>query len=87
MTEYSVEKFYDEYAIKQEDKIIAVLDSGTNARKVCDLLNMQEEEIKRLKWSNKILRANKKDCEFGRKKERKRWENMDKMRIEHIQLL
>ena len=42
MTEYSVEKFYNEYDIKQEDTIVAVLDSGTNARKVCDLLNEYE---------------------------------------------
>ena len=49
MTEYSVEKFYNEYALKKEDSIIAVIDSGTNARKVCDLLNEQEKEIQRLK--------------------------------------
>lgn len=48
MTEYSVEKFYNEYALKKEDSIIAVIDSGTNARKVCDLLNEQEERIKEL---------------------------------------
>lgn len=48
MTEYSVEKFYGEYALKKEDSIIAVVDSGTNARKVCDLLNEQEKEIQRL---------------------------------------
>ena len=49
MTEYSVEKFYSEYALKKEDSIIAVVDSGTNARKVCDLLNEQDTEIQRLK--------------------------------------
>lgn len=49
MTEYSVEKFYSEYALKKEDSIIAVIDSGTNARKVCDLLNEQDTEIQRLK--------------------------------------
>ena len=48
MTEYSVEKFYDEYALKKEDMIIVVIDSGTNARKVCDLLNEQEKTIKHL---------------------------------------
>ena len=48
MTEYSVEKFYNEYALKKEDSIIAVIDSGTNARKVCDLLNEQEETIQEL---------------------------------------
>ena len=51
MTEYSVEKFYNEYALKKEDSIIAVIDSGTNARKVCDKLNEQEKEIQRLKLS------------------------------------
>ena len=54
---------------------------------IVDLLNEQEEEIRRLKWSNKILRVNKKDCEFGRREERKRWVKMDEMRIEHIRLL
>ena len=49
MTEYSVEKFYSEYALKKGDTIIAVIDSGTNARKVCDLLNEQDTEIQRLK--------------------------------------
>ena len=49
MTEYSVEKFYDEYALKKEDTIIAVIDAGTNARKVCDLLNEQSNEIQRCK--------------------------------------
>ena len=55
MTEYSVEKFYNEYAIKQEDTIIAVLDSGTNARKVCDLLNEQEETIQNQKMEINLL--------------------------------
>ena len=54
MTEYSVEKFYNEYAIKQEDTIVAVIDSGTNARKVCDLLNEQDKTIKELKQDNDI---------------------------------
>ena len=48
MTEYSVEKFFDEYALKKEDMIIVVIDSGTNARKVCDLLNEQEKTIRHL---------------------------------------
>ena len=48
MTEYSVEKFYNEYALKKEDSIIAVIDTGTNARKVCDLLNEQDKRIKEL---------------------------------------
>ena len=54
---------------------------------IIKLLNEQEEEIQRLKWSNKILRANKKNCELGRREERKRWIKMDEMRIEHIRLL
>ena len=58
-----------------------------NWNNVVDKLNEQEEEIQRLKWSNKILRVNKKDCEFGRREERKSWVKMDKMRIEHIRLL
>lgn len=56
-------------------------------KEVVDLLNGQEEEIQQLKWSNKILRTNKKSCELGRREARKRWVKMDKMRIEHIQLL
>lgn len=52
MSEYFVEKFYNEYALKKEDTIIAVIDSGTNARKVCDLLNDQEERIKELELEN-----------------------------------
>lgn len=48
MTEYSVEKFYNEYALKKEDSIIAVIDTGTNARKVCDLLNDQDKKIEEL---------------------------------------
>lgn len=56
MTEYSVEKFYNEYAIKQEDTIVAVIDSGTNARKVCDLLNEQDKRIKELEEENKQLK-------------------------------
>ena len=55
MTEYSVEKFYSEYALKKEDSIIAVIDSGTNARKVCDLLNEQDERIKELEKENRGL--------------------------------
>lgn len=55
--------------------------------KVVDRLNEQEDEIQQLKWSNKVLRTNRKSCELGRREERKRWLKMDKMRIEHIQLL
>lgn len=49
MTEYSVGKFYSEYALKKEDSIIAVIDSGTNARKVCDRLNEQDKLIRKLR--------------------------------------
>lgn len=58
-----------------------------NIYQVVRRLNEQEDEIQQLKWSNKVLRANRKDCELGRREERKRWLKMDKMRIEHIQLL
>ena len=71
MTEYSVEKFYNEYALKKEDSIIAVIDTGTNARKVCDLLNEQEERIKELgeenasmkgRIINAIVKSNQVEC-------------------------
>lgn len=52
MTEYSVEKFYNEYALKKEDTIIAVIDTGINTRKVCDLLNEQSKQIAELKERN-----------------------------------
>ena len=67
MTEYSVEKFYSEYALKKEDSIIAVVDSGTNARKICDLLNEQEAEIKRLEDELQNLQTFKKVLEFADK--------------------
>lgn len=77
------EERIDEW-IEYDYNVFAVSMQGDE---VVDKLNEQEEEIQRLKWSNKILRVNKKDCEFGRKEERKRWLKMDEMRIEHIQLL
>ena len=51
MTEkrYVKENFYDEYAIKKEDTIIAIVDSGTNARKICNELNTLHEENEQLK--------------------------------------
>lgn len=51
MTEkrYIKENFYDEYAIKKEDTIIAIVDSGTNARKICNELNTLYEENEQLK--------------------------------------
>lgn len=52
MNKYYVEKFYDEYALKKENTIIAVIDTGTNTRKVCDLLNKQEERINELELEN-----------------------------------
>ena len=50
---YVMEKFYNEYSIKKDDKILAVVDSGTNARKICEELNNQEETIANLKEINK----------------------------------
>ena len=52
MTEYYMEELYDEYAIKKEDTIIAVIDSGSNARRICKLLNEQEAIIQDLKTRN-----------------------------------
>lgn len=46
-----------------------------------------EKENEQLRWSKKILRANKKDCELGMKYEREQWLKMDNMRIEHIRFL
>ena len=46
---YVKENFYDEYAIKKEDTIIAIVDSGTNARKICNELNALNNENKQLK--------------------------------------
>lgn len=62
-------------------------DNSNEYKKIVDRLNEQEEIIQQLKWSNKILRANRKDCEFGRRNERKNWEKLDKMRIEYIRFL
>lgn len=82
-------KRYVQFEFPHDD--FAVRDNQTNEElwnpKVVDRLNNQEDEIQQLKWSNKVLRANRKDCELGRREERKRWLKMDKMRIEHIQLL
>ena len=50
MTDYYIEKFYDEYSINKDGMIVAIVDSGSNARKVCDLLNELEKE-------NAILRG------------------------------
>ena len=51
MTEkrYFKEDFYDEYAIKKEDIIIAIVDSGSNANKICDELNALHEENEQLR--------------------------------------
>lgn len=53
--QYVKENFYDEYAIKKEDTIIAIVDSGTNARKICNELNALAEENKQLKQDNTSL--------------------------------
>lgn len=47
--QYFKENFYDEYAIKKKDTIIAIVDSGTNARKICDELNTLYNENEQLK--------------------------------------
>lgn len=44
MTEYYKENFYDEYSIKKGDIIIAIVDSGSNANKICNELNTLHEE-------------------------------------------
>ena len=49
---YFKENFCDEYAIKKEDIIIAVVDSGSNARRICDELNALYDENKQLKKEN-----------------------------------
>ena len=67
-----------------EDKHEGTID---NIYHVVRRLNEQDERIRELEWSNKILRANRKDCELGRRNERKNWESIDKMRVEHIQFL
>ena len=46
---YFKEDFYNEYAIKKEDIIIAVVDSGSNARRICNELNALYEENEQLK--------------------------------------
>lgn len=85
----SENKRYVQFEFPYDDFIVK--DYQTNEElwnsMIIDRLNEQEEEIRRLKWSNKILRVNKKDCEFGRREERKRWVKMDEMRIEHIRVL
>ena len=85
----SENKRYVQFEFPYDDFIVK--DYQTNEElwnsMIIDRLNEQEEEIRRLKWSNKILRVNRKDCEFGRREERKRWVKMDEMRIEHIRLL
>lgn len=85
----SENKRYVQFEFPYDDFIVK--DHQTNEElwnsMIIDRLNKQEEEIRQLKWSNKILRVNKKDCEFGRREERKRWVKMDEMRIEHIRIL
>ncbi len=70
MTEkrYFKEDFHDEYAIKKEDIIIAIVDSGSNARKICDELNQLHEKnyqyeilVKSLKEQNQKLKLRLKD--------------------------
>ena len=75
----------DQFLIDTETDEYFFIDHGLD--KIIERLNNQENEIQQLKWSNKILRANRKDCERGRVFERKQWVKMDEMRIEHIRLL
>ena len=42
------------------------------------------EENERLRTSNSWLRANRKDCEKGRARERKQWLRFDEMRLEQL---
>ena len=49
-----------------------------------DLAKHLWEENRKLRESNKILRANRKSCEKGRQYERKQWLKMDEMRLEKI---
>lgn len=58
-----------------------------HANDLINILNEYEERIRELKWSNKILRANRKGCERGRIFERKQWEKTDKMRVKYIKFL
>lgn len=67
-----IESNFDEYMTQEELN-----------RRIKEL----EEENAQLKWSNKILRVNRKDCELGRRNERKNWIKMDEMRIRHIKFL
>lgn len=45
---------------------------------------MLRGEVERLKTSNSWLRANRKDCEKGRRFERKQWLKFDEMRLEQL---
>lgn len=58
-----------------------------NTYDVVDLLNELYEENQELKWSNKMLRVNKKDCELGRREEVKRWEKLYNDRVNFITIL
>lgn len=62
MTEkrYFKEDFHDEYAIKKEDIIIAVVDSGSNAWKICGELNALNDENEELKEENIELKHDNK---------------------------
>jgi hypothetical protein len=57
MTEkqYFKEDFQDEYAIKKEDTIIAIVDSGSNAKRICDELNMLNDECIELREAMKRM--------------------------------
>ncbi len=55
MTEYYKEDFYNEYAIKKGDTTIAIVDSGSNARRIVECLNNLHKQIKQLKQSGAKL--------------------------------
>ena len=55
MTEYYKEDFYDEYAIKKGDTTIAIVDSGSNARKIVECLNNLHEEKEYLQTRVQML--------------------------------
>lgn len=91
-----IEHDYENARIKCKDNgmfmLYAIYENDNGLPTLGDLLNEQDKRIKELekeneelKWSKKILRANKKDCELGRRYEREQWLKMDNMRVEQIQ--
>ena len=82
----------DNYSAKKKsDRVTSYHNYETHRKKKClelvDLLNDYEEQISALKYSNKILRINKKDCEKGRTRERKQFNKFDETRVKRIRFL